>query len=66
MRLVMDGTRLVSGALLAMVGLLLLAAPAIADDPVLDAASYPEATTYDCRDGSDHDPSGAEPRTSTG
>ena len=41
------GTR-VSSALLAAVGLLVFAAPAIAADPVLDAAIYPDATTYNC------------------
>ena len=41
------GTR-VSSALLAAVGALVLAAPALAADPVLDAASYPDATTYNC------------------
>jgi plastocyanin len=33
---------------LATVGLLLFAAPALADDPVLDSASYPDASTYNC------------------
>ena len=41
------GTR-VSSALLAAVGALVLAAPALAADPVLDAASYPDTTTYNC------------------
>ncbi|MDX6581509.1 MAG: hypothetical protein QOI10_693 [Solirubrobacterales bacterium] len=44
----MDGPRFVSSALLATVGLLLFAAPALAGDPVLNAASYPGMTTYDC------------------
>jgi hypothetical protein len=46
---VMDGSRLVRGALLATLGLLLTAAPAsAAKDPVLRAASYPGMTTYNC------------------
>jgi plastocyanin len=44
----MDGIRLGRGILLAVVGLLATAAPAAADDPVLDAASYPDTTTYNC------------------
>ena len=45
----MDGSRLLRGAFLATLGLLLTAAPAAAKgDPVLGAASYPDATTYNC------------------
>lgn len=41
------GTR-VSSALLVAVGALVFAPPALAADPVLDAAGYPDATTYNC------------------
>jgi len=45
----LPGRRLVPSILLATVGLLLCTAcPALADDPVLNAASYPDATTYNC------------------
>ena len=45
----MFGRRLVPSALLATVGALFCAvAPALADDPVLNAATYPDATTYSC------------------
>jgi hypothetical protein len=46
---VMDGSRLLRGALLALTGLLVSAAPAAAKgEPTLQAASYPGMTTYDC------------------
>ena len=46
---VLSARRLVPSVLLATIGMLLgAAAPAFADDPVLNAASYPDATTYDC------------------
>src|SRR4051812_25166396 len=46
---VMDGSRLVRGALLVTFGLLLTAAPAsAAGDQVLPVASYPGMTTYNC------------------
>src|SRR3954451_23817758 len=46
---VMDGARPLRGALVGMVGLLLGgAAPALADDPVLGAASYAGMSTYSC------------------
>jgi hypothetical protein len=47
--MVMDGDRLVRGALAAMAGLLAFtASPALAAEPVLDAATYADTTTYDC------------------
>ena len=44
----MDGFRPVTAALLAMVGSLVLSAPAAAAEPILGTASYADMTTYDC------------------